>query len=516
MEKGECGSRAISKVWMLHSFGREYGARFGIITVRRIFSTVNFKLESPRWAEFWIAFEAAVNTKEALQIAKELLSKFPNSLRLWSAYAYLQRIRGKSSAARKVYETCLIQNAASPSSWSGGDASAASERSAMWFAWAEMEWLEKQNEAALRVLFAAVNVPFSPELQSGDSRVALLRARKAYDLLLQTSDGAGGSTKASLLFCLSLMELIHTNDIPRTLDLISDGFRRILLTSSLLTDPSSSSDNPAEAEIHRHVLEERISMRSALLLYRYAFVLRNANRPMDIRQSVAEAIKKHPGNTLILGAWLESERGEAVWGRVRAAVADVVLQLQSWSGGSTVSNSGPNDALPAGRSLNISPARWMWAAWVETWERGVWDSGRVRRLLRQALETPQYSTCPALWRALLMLEFRSSSPAAVYGLVYQASAACPWVKDFYMYAFRILRSRFSADELRKAVDTMAERGIRLRAVHSLEDYLAGNVDGSDDSDEESGNSEVNEIEITLFLALVKIRYTFRACACLAG
>lgn len=232
----------------------------------------------------------------------------------------------------------------------------------MWLSWAEMEWLNRDTAAAVRVLCAAVDL--SPSQDHSDARFTLLRARGAYNLVLR-SGGLDGHTKAALLQCLALLELIHTNDIPRTLKIFSNN-------STLAADIN----NPAEF----HVLEERLAVGSALLIFRYTQILRNAYRPVDFRDHISHLMTKFAGNTLLLGIWLESERGEALWGRVRKGVADAVL------GNGEIPGSGPTrSAITA-----VSVARWTWAVWVETWERGAWDAGRARRIIRRGLEDPQY------------------------------------------------------------------------------------------------------------------------------
>lgn len=60
-----------------------------------------------------------------------------------------------------------------------------------------------------------------------------------------------------------------------------------------------------------------------------------------------------------------------------------------------------------------------------------------------------------------------------------------------MHAFQLSRPVFAAEELRRAINTMAERGIRLRATHSLEDYLADTGHGSGASeDDDWGEAEI--------------------------
>jgi len=73
--------------------------------------------------------------------------------------------------------------------------------------------------------------------------------------------------------------------------------------------------------------------------------------------------------------------------------------------------------------------------------------------------------------------------------------------EFYLYAFAISRPQFSAEELRNAVNTMAERAIRLRAMHSLESYLDDRDAGTDEKSDgdwgeaelEHGASELNRL-----------------------
>ena len=225
----------------------------------------------------------------------------------------------------------------------------------MWWSWAEMEWIHGAYSLSTRVLCAAVDVTVSQD--ATDTRIALLRSRRAYDNVLRAGGVAIG-VKASLLQCFALLELIHSHDSARALASFAD-YKDILGTGS-----------PDSREIC--VISERLAVASALLIYHHTHTLKNICRPVVLRKHVCSLIPDFPGNSLLLGVWLESERGEAVWGRVRKGVAEVVLQ----GGGSTAGS----------RSSRVSVARWAWAVWVETWERGAWNADRARSILRQALE----------------------------------------------------------------------------------------------------------------------------------
>jgi hypothetical protein len=244
---------------------------------------------------------------------------------------------------------------ATPTPWFTSSDHEADERAKMWWSWAEMEWIHGAYSASTRVLCAAVDVIVSQD--ATDTRIALLRSRKAYDSALKTGGVAIG-VKASLLQCLILLELIHSHDSARALASFAD------YKSILGTGKSDSREF--------HILGERLAVASALLIYHHTHTLKNISRPIVLRKHVSSSVPDFPGNSLLLGVWLESERGEAVWGRVRTGVAEVVLRR----GGS----------IAGSRSSRISVARWAWAVWLETWERGAWHADRARSVLRQALE----------------------------------------------------------------------------------------------------------------------------------
>lgn len=121
-----------------------------------------------------------------------------------------------------------------------------------------------------------------------------------------------------------------------------------------------------------------------------------------------------------------------------------------------------------------------------------------------------------LWTALIRLEIGLGNLKAAKGAVYQASEACPWHKGaseltehilvlaaeippwlgFYLLAFGPLREIFTSAELVQVLNTMAERGIRLRAAHAIEDYVE--VEGSDGGEQEDwGEADLEEESMSL-------------------
>ena len=99
---------------------------------------------------------------------------------------------------------------------------------------------------------------------------------------------------------------------------------------------------------------------------------------------------------------------------------------------------------------------------------------------------------PVLWRIYLEFEIRAGQLTRAKALLYQATNACPWVKDFYLLAFDQLRSTFTHGELDSWTSLMAERQIRTRT--EIEELLVDWVPPGEDSDSEV-ESVVAEAEI---------------------
>ena len=290
-------------------------------------------------------------------MSKSILSSFPTSLRLWTGHAQLQRLRAKPDLARKVYQTCLAspQDAVRPIiDWLSTTDS--HDKMKMWYSWAETEWLDGKDSVATRVLCSACGVPVH-QLDS-DMRIPILRARQAYTRALSSSSILG-EVLVPLLNAYALLELLQTGDVPHILQL----YAQQISDSSFLHDSGRL----------RSRLREAIVYSSANLVYHYTITLKNNCPPIHLRKYVTELMGEYPSNTLLLGVWLESERGEALWGRVRNGISDVIL------GGGEAS----------GTMKTIGVPRWLWSLWVEKWERGAWDVNRVRSMLRKAVEVPR-------------------------------------------------------------------------------------------------------------------------------
>ena len=89
-------------------------------------------------------------------------------------------------------------------------------------------------------------------------------------------------------------------------------------------------------------------------------------QPAILRNGVQKSVKVYPENTILLALFLESEKGQGVWGRVRSLL-DEDLQENGIT-------------------------RMMWEVWGEGWEFGRWEPERVRAKLERAVSSERYVT----------------------------------------------------------------------------------------------------------------------------
>ncbi|QRV90810.1 NRDE-2 (necessary for RNA interference) protein [Ceratobasidium sp. AG-Ba] len=407
--------------------------------VSRIFAVLSPVVQDEMWDEHWLAFEAVTNPKKALKLSRSQLAHDQSSLYRWAAHARLERARDKPDEARKIYRVNLAQT--------NLDKRRPGELE-LWWDWAELEWLRDEVDSALQVLVIAVGV-------SDISSVDILRAKRAYDAALDHSASQDPAANIALVKLRALLELLTSGSLPGALAI----FNRQLQSPQFL---------PYTTE------HEALTLAATSTAFHHTRTLQRPCPPSVFREQATAAIKLYPGNTTLLGLFLESERGEKIWGRVRAAVSDIVL----------------HEDLKDDIKTEVSLTRVLWAVWVESWEHGHYEIERVRTVLTRAVNDHRMRHSPSVWRIYLELELRAGKLDRAKALLFQAVASCPWVKDFYMLAFGRLRAVFTSAQLNQWTNLMAERQIRTRT--DIEELL---VNWVSERDSDSGSEEGGEMEI---------------------
>ena len=272
--------------------------------------------------------------RRALKLSRSQLANDQNSLYRWAAHARLERGRDKPEEARKIYRVNLAQ--------AGLNQRRPGELE-LWWDWAELEWPRGTTDDALQVLVIAIGV-----FSTGPTDI--LRAKRAYDAALVEAAPSDPMANISLVKLRALLELLVSDSLPAALAIYD---QHVHATHFL----------PHTAEHEALVLAATISA------FHHTRTLQRPCPPSVLRNQATAAIKLYPGNTVLLGLFLESERGEKIWGRVRTAVSDIVL----------------HEDLKDDMKTEVSLTRVLWAVWVESWEHGHYEQERVRTVLTKAV-----------------------------------------------------------------------------------------------------------------------------------
>ncbi|KAL4266607.1 NRDE2 family protein [Pleurotus pulmonarius] len=408
-----------------------------ILLVRRVFEQLRLSTTDHEWDELALTFEHILNAKTAMKLSRVILSKAQDSLPHWSFHAKLERLRGKLDEARKIYHAVLIASSTS------ADSPFAHGR--LWWDWAEMEWLAGKDVEALHVLMKVAGV-------EGEGGLATLRAKRSLEDIVNTRHHVEAwKDREAWIQLQALLVLLVGGGLSAALE-IFDRYK-------------------ADVDID-DVARESLTVASILMTYRYGVVLRNPMPPVLLRDRATSALESYGSNSLVLAMFLEAEKGQGVWGRVRSILGD--------------------EAAGNGHWKEKDVARRVEEVWIAGWEKGRWlgEVERTRKGLAGATESERTRASYVIWRVYLEFEIRVGQLERAKKLLYRAIGDCPLAKELYLLAFGPLRKVYTPSELNAFADTMAERGLRLRS--GLDEALSGWKGG--DSDEESHGSEMDEIE----------------------
>ena len=240
-----------------------------------------------------------------------------------------------------------------------------------------MEWLAGQDEASQAVILKSVGV-------DGPFGVNLLRAKRQLEdnierLSANSTLNKGGldpgtdleldlreprSHRVAWVKSRALLELL-TSSLPAALTVLDNHMEGI---------DTSSVTGTRELE--------SLVMVSLALIYHYGITLRNPYPPEILRKRAEKALLLYPSNSFVLGMFLEGERGQGVWGKVREQLGEVIID---------------------GEARDKDLMRRVVDLWIESgWEHGRWqlEKERARSGLNNAVKHERYK--PGLGLSLIV------------------------------------------------------------------------------------------------------------------
>jgi hypothetical protein len=208
-----------------------------------------------------------------------------------------------------------------------------------------MEWLAGKPEMALHAILRSVDV-------EGTTGIMVLRAKRNLEDAYKRSEKMSWKEREAWIKLRGLLELITSS--PAATLLAFDEY--------LLND-----DDIAEGTI----AHESLLVASLLMIYHHGVTLRNPTPPSLLRDRLEKSIDVYPSNTVILGMFLEAEKGQAVWGRVRGLLGETTT-----------------DGLRKDKDVLRRAAE----VWMASWEKGRWEAEkeRTRSGLAAAVENERY------------------------------------------------------------------------------------------------------------------------------
>jgi hypothetical protein len=207
----------------------------------------------------------------------------------------------------------------------------------------EFFWLRDERVQAQSLLTNYLGI------QGVLSGLNLLRARKDLDARMSDYEQADKQWEA----CIRLRFFV---------ELASSKMEEcISLIDSLLSGPHVSRQT-----------HERIITWLHLTIFSIARLPGSMTPPTLVRDRVSISLALYPRNTVLLGLFLECERGYGIWGRVRNLL-DSGYQSDSTIGGD-----------------KISLLRVSWDIWAANWGYGPWETERVRNKLENAVKAAGY------------------------------------------------------------------------------------------------------------------------------
>ena len=222
-----------------------------------------------------------------------------------------------------------------------------------------MEWLAGQHEASQAVILRSVGV-------EGSLGVNILRAKRQLEDNIERSTANPTLGEDALDPWEPRSNRMAWTKSRALLELLTSSLSAALAVLDNHMDTIDSSSATGTREL------ESLVMVSLALIYHYGVTLRNPYPPEILRKRAEQALLLFPSNSFVLGMFLEGERGQGVWGKVREQLGEVIVD---------------------GEVRDKDLMRRVVDLWIESgWEHGRWqlEKERARSGLNSAVKHERY------------------------------------------------------------------------------------------------------------------------------
>ncbi|PYH35127.1 uncharacterized protein BO87DRAFT_357317 [Aspergillus neoniger CBS 115656] len=425
---------------------------------RAVRSLIEAQPEDDDLAEYGLALELACKSKDARKFAKSLLKKRSSSLRLYNAYALIERRFGNQAAADHVWATSLSMSKSFPDRdrvdsiivwhtwiWELLDAGNAAQASHLLLSM-------PQNSIDLKILSDASSHPsFSP--------TSLLKIHS----YLSEAQEIGLANEKPIVFtscidCLAILSYLSNSlDLRRSLKYYHNAFARL----AALPDQSKSFANFTTELLHQS---------RARLLYHH---IRTSGiyKPSHIRSLLSESISVSRHNTMFLSlfAWNESRF------RIEERVRDTIRDITSINTNTDNLTATPVPITTHLFSIYTEVNRPTYAGSTMHSVRAAFEKA-IGDTIYQGSNTSTGHSSITIWKLYILFELSRNDIQRAKNVFYRGMRACPWSKELIMLAFTHLRADvvreqypqesrkgdgMGFDELRHVYNVLVEKGLRI-------------------------------------------------------
>ena len=426
--------------------------------------------------EYYVAFELWHLTDRARKTIKSRLRKQQSNLRLYNIYALVEFRLGSIAKAQDALQKAIRMSKSHPDT-------VLLRRTLVW------ETLEDSgpDTALAQLLGTSAQTPSTSNTADLDAHAIHSLQREliaSRERALPTKSYSHALASIDLLILLSYLTN-PSSPLPAALAIFNSNIS--LLSAHL----------PTTSTTH-----ELLHQSLARLLHYHA-THSTSFQPSVLRSALTQSIALFPTNTVFLFLYAWNESRFRINDRVRSIVRDI-LDNPANAALNTDTNSGstPTNPSPTHSSSTSSLIPHLFAIQTELSRPSALGSNAhtVRSAFERALSplSTSISTssgiflrdntphAPLLWRKYFHFELElgrgngnsgssnsgSSSGGGSGGsggsakrakdVFYRAVAACPWVKEFYLWPFLHLRDVMSGEELRGVYEMVGERELRVR------------------------------------------------------
>jgi hypothetical protein len=307
-----------NRTWFcsIPAWNEKYAGDNGPLTltwVRNILKQLTQVLAQEDFAEYYLAFEWRNEPETIKKISKSLLRQNPSSLKLYNAYAVIERSRGNKELANSVFSAALSMSKATSEKENR-------DSIILWKSWIWASFEDSDHDTAQRRILSIPDCSFDDNI--GATSTICLQTRQYLvsnrDVLLSSGDVRLAVVYAE---CLALLEYFSSKSTSEVQSSHQGDVAAALSTFS------NFSNVLAERGLRSTASHELFLQSAARLLYHHARI--GPFRPALLREHLTTFLEIFPQNTIFLSLYAFNESRLRIDNRVRTIFNSTVLSPQN-------------------------------------------------------------------------------------------------------------------------------------------------------------------------------------------